>query len=80
MVAPNTSVRLMPGKTYLYSYTGRLVSGIAQFGDSAAVLEIKSDIVLQPEQGGSQVAMQVRNGLICDDSIWETNNSIYLDD
>lgn len=59
MVAPYTPVRLMPGKSYVYSYTGRLVSGILQLDNNAAILEIKSDIVLQSEHDGSRVSMQV---------------------
>ncbi|OTF70723.1 hypothetical protein BLA29_007100, partial [Euroglyphus maynei] len=56
-----SSIRLEPGKSYIYSYSGRLISGIAQFDSDAALLEIKSDIVLQAEQQGSHIAMQMTN-------------------
>lgn len=59
-IAPNTvPIRLSPGQSYVYSYTGRLVSGISQLDTNAAVLEIKSDIVLQPEEDGTKVAFKV---------------------
>lgn len=54
-------IRLAPGQSYIYSYSGRLISGIAQFDSDAALMEIKSDIVLQAEQQGSHIAMQVIN-------------------
>lgn len=61
-LAPNTwPIQLVPGQSYIYEYTGRLVSGIAQLDTNAAVLEIKSDIVLQPEEDGSKIAMQMTN-------------------
>nr|QSL97852.1 vitellogenin [Aleuroglyphus ovatus] len=61
-IAPNQlPIQLMPGQSYIYSYSGRLVSGIAQLDTNAAVLEINSDIVLQPEEDGTKVAMQMTN-------------------
>ncbi|KAH9419322.1 hypothetical protein DERP_005831 [Dermatophagoides pteronyssinus] len=54
-------IRLTPGQSYIYSYNGRLISGIAQFDSDAALMEIKSDIVLQAEQQGSHIAMQMTN-------------------
>lgn len=57
-MSTSTSIRLEPGKSYIYSYDGRLISGVAQLDSNVALLEIKSDIVLQDEQG-SHIAMQV---------------------
>ena len=62
-MAPRQPIKMMPGQSYVYQYSGRLVSGIAQLDSNAAVLEIKSDIVLQPEQDG-RVAMQVSSNFI----------------
>ena len=56
---------MTPGQSYIYSYNGRLISGIAQFDSDAALMEIKSDIVLQAEQQGSHIAMQVMLTNIC---------------
>lgn len=52
-------ISLLPGQSTIYTYSGRLVSGIAQ-SQTAALLEIKSDIILQAEDDG-KVAMQMTN-------------------
>ena len=60
-IVPNTlPIHLLPDHSYIYAYTGRLVTGIAQVDTNAAIVEIVCNIVLQPESAdGTKVAMKV---------------------
>jgi hypothetical protein len=60
VIKPTKPVRLTPGQTYLYEYSGRLLSGIPQLADQYAGFEILADLILQP-LGEDIVAMKLAN-------------------
>jgi hypothetical protein len=57
VIAP---VRFVPGQTYLYEYSGRLLTGIPQLADQYSGFEITSNLILQP-LSDSVVALKLSN-------------------
>jgi hypothetical protein len=57
---PQQPVRLTQGQTYLYEYSGRLLTGIPELANQYSGFEIMSDLILQPISE-SVVALKLAN-------------------
>lgn len=58
ILKPQQPVAFTPGQTYVYEYSGRLLTGVPQLADQYSGFEIIADLILQP-LNNNVIAMMV---------------------